>query len=235
MIPLKDDNPTRHFPIVTVVLIVINVAVYVFQFLLSQEAGQLLVFRYGAIPADLLGNRSSEPLGPPPPVTLLTSMFLHGSPLHVGGNMLYLWIFGNNIEDRMGRIRFLLFYLLCGLGAHAGHILTAPNSVIPTIGASGAIAGVLGAYLLLYPHARVLTLVPLGFFTRLIWVPAIFVLGLWIVVQILNGLPSLGGEAAAGIAWFAHIGGFLAGMVLIWPFLVGREAPPARREWAERW
>ena len=232
MIPLKDDNPTRRFPIVTVVLIVINVAIYVMQFLLPREAGELLVFRYGAIPADVLGNRSAEPLGPPAPVTLITSMFLHGSPLHVGGNMLYLWIFGNNIEDRVGPFRFLVFYLLCGFGAHAAHIFTAPNSVIPTIGASGAIAGVLGAYILLYPHARVLTLVPLGFFTRMIWVPAVFVLGLWIVVQILNGLPSLGGEAAAGIAWFAHIGGFLAGMLFIWPFLVGREAPPARREGA---
>jgi membrane associated rhomboid family serine protease len=150
--------------------------------------------------------------------------------------MLYLWIFGNNIEDRLGRIRFFLFYLVCGLGAHLAHILTSADSVIPTIGASGAIAGVLGAYVLLYPHARVLTLVPLGFFTRLVWIPAGFVLGLWFVVQFVNGLPSMRGENIGGVAWFAHIGGFVAGMVLVWVFLIGRAKPPGRREaWDRGW
>jgi len=233
MIPLKDDNPTRHFPVVTVALIAINVAIYVVQFLMPQEAGRALVERFGAIPADILGDPRGGRVASAGPVTLLSSMFLHGSPLHVAGNMLYLWIFGNNIEDRVGRVRFPAFYLLCGLGAHAAHIATSMHSVVPTIGASGAIAGVLGAYVLLYPKARVLVLLPLGFFSRTFWIPSVVVLGFWFVVQFLNGLPSLGGGDLGGVAWFAHIGGFVAGMILIWPFLIGTEPP--RRAWRPSW
>jgi membrane associated rhomboid family serine protease len=233
MIPLKDDNPTRHFPVVTLALIVVNAIVFAYQLLLPEAQGRRLVESFGAIPADILGL---EPRGaglPSAPVTLLSSMFLHGSILHLGGNMLYLWIFGNNIEDRLGALRFVGFYLVSGLGAHALHIATSRASVVPTIGASGAIAGVLGAYLLLYPRARVLVLVPLGFFTRLVWIPAVIVLSFWILLQFLNGLPSLGGADLGGVAWFAHVGGFIVGLVLALPLLAGTRRAPRGR--ASQW
>ena len=150
----------------------------------------------------------------PSALTVLTSMFLHAGLMHLGGNMLYLWIFGNNIEDVMGHGRFILFYLLCGVAAVFGHAFTAPDSTVPMIGASGAISGVLGAYLLLFPRARVLVLIPLGFLTRVMPVPAIVVLGFWIVMQIINGAFSWGG-LGGGVAWFAHIGGFAVGLALI--------------------
>jgi membrane associated rhomboid family serine protease len=147
----------------------------------------------------------------PPAATVATSMFLHGGFLHLAGNMLYLWIFGNNVEDAMGHVRFVIFYLLCGVGAALGQVLQDPSSEVPMIGASGAISGVLGAYVLLYPHARVLVLVPLGFMAHMVRMPAGWVLGLWFGIQILSSLGSQG----AGVAWFAHIGGFLVGMALI--------------------
>jgi membrane associated rhomboid family serine protease len=152
----------------------------------------------------------------PASMTLLTSMFLHGGFMHLIGNMLYLWIFGNNIEDIMGHVRFIFFYVLCGIIAALSHAAIDPDSTVPMIGASGAISGVLGAYLLIYPRAHVLVLIPLGFFTRLIYVPAGFVLGLWFILQILSGGMSLGQEGG-GVAFFAHVGGFVAGMALI-PF-----------------
>ncbi len=215
MIPLKDDNPTRRTSIVTILLIAINVVVFVYQMILPPPLGERLVADLGAIPEEVLRHPFGGGAGTPAVVTLLTSMFLHGSILHLVGNMLYLWIFGNNIEDSMGRGRFVVFYLLCGFGAHAAHIAVSAGSNVPTIGASGAIAGILGAYMLLYPGARVLTIIPLGFFTRFIWVPAIFVLGFWFVIQFLNGLPALGGQDGGGIAWFAHIGGFVTGLLFI--------------------
>ena len=215
MIPLRDDNPTRSRPVLTVLLIAANVLVFMYQLSLGQRQEQALVFQFGAIPAVIVGTQSlPEQLAAIPPVfSLFTSMFLHGGFMHLIGNMLYLWIFGNNIEDAMGRVRFLVFYLTCGVLAALAHIVSNPTSVIPTIGASGAISGVLGAYLLLYPHARVLTLIPLGFFTRLIYIPAGFVLGFWFVLQLLSG--SLSSPEGGGIAWFAHVGGFVAGMVLV--------------------
>jgi membrane associated rhomboid family serine protease len=149
-----------------------------------------------------------------PEVTLLTSMFVHAGFFHFAGNMLYLWIFGNNVEDSMGKIRFAIFYLLCGLGAAFVQIFVSPASRIPMVGASGAISGVLGAYLLLFPHARVLTLIPLGFFTQLVEIPAVIVLGFWIVVQLFNGLLTFN-FSGGGVAWFAHVGGFAVGMLLI--------------------
>ena len=153
-------------------------------------------------------------------MTVFTSMFLHGSPLHVGGNMLYLWIFGDNIEDALGHGRFLAFYLLSGVGAAAAQTVTSPTSVIPMIGASGAVSGVLGAYLLLFPYATILTLVIFGFFVRTVHIPAVIVLGFWIVLQLINGwltvsASAMGRGEIGGVAWFAHIGGFLAGMVLL--------------------
>ena len=212
MLPLKDDIPSRSVPVVTVGLIAMNILAFMYQFSLSGEgpggggrAAQELVLEFGLIPCRLTGQ-CRDALGMPSPfVTVFTSMFMHGGWVHLGGNMLYLWIFGDNVEDRFGHLKFLVFYLLC----------------VPMIGASGAVSGVLGAYLLLFPHARVLTLVTFGFFIRLVRIPALFVLGFWIVVQILNGFLSVGVAAArgqgagGGVAWFAHIGGFLAGMGLL--------------------
>jgi membrane associated rhomboid family serine protease len=215
MIPLHDDNPTRIKPVLTVMLIAANVLVFFYQLSLGPRQEQTLVYQYGAIPAVVVGTRHlpAQLAAIPPVLSLFTSMFLHGGFLHIIGNMLYLWIFGNNIEEAMGRARFLVFYLVCGVLAALAHILSNPSSVIPTIGASGAISGVLGAYLLLYPRARVLTLIPLGFFTRLIYIPAGIVLGFWFILQLISG--SLGSPEGGGVAWFAHVGGFVAGMALV--------------------
>jgi membrane associated rhomboid family serine protease len=214
MIPLRDENPTTLTPVVTVTLIVLNCLVFLYQVSLG-EAQEHFVLSYAAVPAELF--HTGAVIGAPQvpaAVTVLTSMFLHGGFLHLGGNMLYLWIFGNNIEDVMGHGRFVVFYLLAGVAAVFAHAVTAPESTVPMVGASGAISGVLGAYLLLFPTARVLVLIPLGFFTRLVTVPAVVVLGFWIVVQILNGAFSLAGPGG-GVAWFAHVGGFIAGLGLV--------------------
>ncbi|MDP2683314.1 MAG: rhomboid family intramembrane serine protease [Deltaproteobacteria bacterium] len=210
MIPLKDDNPTRTFPFVTILIIVTNIVVYIYQLTLGQKAETLFILRAGAIPYEIIRFADIHPLAfIPPPLTLFSAMFIHGGFLHVAGNMLYLWIFGDNIEDRLGHFRFIVFYLLSGLIASLAHIIMLPNSTIPMIGASGAIAGVLGAYFLLYPRAHVLTLVFFFFFVDIIRIPALVFLGLWFVFQILS---SAGG---GGIAWYAHIGGFIGGAVLV--------------------
>ena len=215
MIPLRDDNPTSTQPVFTVGLIAINVLVFLYQLSLGQ-GGNVFIYQFGAIPAVVFGSESLPPeiVAIPASMSVLTSMFLHGGFMHLIGNMLYLWIFGNNIEDAMGRIRFLIFYLLTGFAASMTHFITDVTSVIPTIGASGAISGVLGAYILLYPRAQVLVLIPLGFFTRLMYVPAGVVLGIYIVLQIFQGGLSLG-QQGGGVAWFAHIGGFVAGLALV--------------------
>jgi membrane associated rhomboid family serine protease len=218
-LPLKDENPTSRFPFVTVLIIAVNIGVFLYQ--AASPAGlESYVLRMGAVPYEITHFTTLR--GVPrlaPPLTLLTSMFLHGGLFHLLGNMLYLWIFGNNIEDRLGSARFILFYLVCGLGAGLTHILFNPNSMIPVIGASGAIAGILGAYLVLFPTARVLTLV----FIWVIPVPAAILLMLWLLGQLMN--VGLGG----GVAWFAHIGGFLIGLVLISRFRSPR--PPAPKVW----
>jgi membrane associated rhomboid family serine protease len=232
MIPLKDDVPARSVPLVTGALIVLNVLAYLYQVSLgldTEGAGarpaEAFVIEFGVIPCRLAGPcpaalaRIADDL-PHPWLTILTSMFLHGGPLHIGGNMLYLWIFGNNVEDTLGHGRFLAFYLASGVAAAAGQTLVTPSSPVPMIGASGAVSGVLGAYMLLFPYATVLTLVMFGFFVRFIRVPAMVVLGLWIVVQLLNGYITFSAQAmgrgeGGGVAWFAHIGGFLAGAVLL--------------------
>lgn len=220
MIPLRDINPRRRFPLVTLVLIVLNVLVFFYEFLLpSESALDRLVFTWGLVPARLTS------LDPRAVLTVFTSMFLHGGFMHLGGNMLYLWIFGDNIEAAMGGLRFLLFYLLCGVGAAVGQVLVNPLSEVPMVGASGAISGVLGAYLLLYPRAQVETLLLLGYFVRLVRLPALVVLGMWIFTQLLSGLASLGLQATGGVAWFAHIGGFAAGVILVGFF--------RRRRWWE--
>lgn len=228
MIPFKDDNPTERYPVVTIGLIVFNILVYVYQ--LSLGRGQeRFFFQMGAIPYEITHMVDIPPFALlPVPLTLVTAMFVHGGLMHLGGNMLYLWIFGDNVEDAMGRFRFLLFYLLCGIAASILHIVVDPNSKVPMIGASGAIAGILGAYLLLYPRARVYTLIFFFFFIQVIRLPALYVLGFWFLLQILYGLPSLGGISSGGIAWFAHIGGFVAGMILMKGFVRPR---PAKRMW----
>jgi membrane associated rhomboid family serine protease len=233
MIPLHDDNPTETMPLVTVGLVAACTVIFFYQLSLGSQAGQRFVYQYGAIPAVLFGQESL-PRGMaaiPASFSLITSMFLHGGFLHLIGNMLYLWIFGNNIEDAMGHIRFIGFYLLCGVIAAMSHALVAPGSVMPMIGASGAISGVLGAYLLLYPRAHVYVLIPFGFFFWRTYVPAFLVLGFWFVLQLISGTASIGG-GGGGVAWFAHIGGFLAGMVLI-GFFKHRSVrffnPPPRR------
>ena len=215
MIPYKDDNPTSTFPFVTIMLIVANM--YVFFYTITHmsdiEGYKKIVYSYGAIPSYLLSFEKLQPIHPS--LTVFTSMFMHGGLLHLGSNMLYLWIFGNNIEDTLGHFSFLMFYILCGIAAAYAHAFTAPSSLMPMIGASGAVSGVLGAYILMFPRAKVYTLIFLGFFIQVIRLPAYFVIGFWIVIQLLNGLFSKGVADQGGVAWFAHIGGFLAGLALI--------------------
>lgn len=215
MIPLRDDNPSELRPIVTVALIVIVTLVFLWQVSLGSRGGQAIVYSLGLIPSVLFGINTLPPelAAVPPSLTILTSMFLHGGWLHLIGNMLYLWIFGDNVEDAMGHGRFLLFYLLCGVAAALTQALPDPQSTVPMIGASGAISGVLGAYLLLYPRARVLVAVPIGFYVETLRLPAGIVLGLWFGLQLLSGLlaPAGGG----GVAFRAHIGGFIAGLALV--------------------
>lgn len=233
-LPLKDVNPTNRRPVATYALIAANVVVFIYQLSLGSRLGNAFVAAYGAIPfeitrwTDLVGDvQAGIPLvhvpGPHPIVlTLLTSMFMHGGLAHLGGNMLFLWIFGNNVEDILGPFRFVLFYLACGLGAHALHIASDPSSVVPTVGASGAVSGVLAGYLLAFPRARVLTLVFLGFFIRMAVLPAYFIIIYWFIIQFVFALASLGGTATGGVAWFAHVGGFLAGIALILAMAGGR-------------
>jgi len=218
MLPLKDDNPTWRRPYVTYGLIVLNVLVFLYELGLGRSL-QRFIFYYGVIPAEFT-HPTTFRVSPIFPFNLFTSMFLHGGFMHVAGNMLYLWIFGDNVEDAMGRFKFVIFYLLTGVLASFTHILISPTSKIPTIGASGAISGVLGAYFVLYPRARVLTLVPdpftFGLFYRIIPIPAFLVLGFWFVFQLFYGVlsvPSAG--RTGGVAFWAHIGGFVAGMFLI--------------------
>ena len=207
MIPIRDENPLQGTPYVTLGIIALNVLVYLYQFTMSPQRELVFAYQYGVVPALLTGALEVPQTLAwfPQPLTLITSVFLHGGFLHLAGNMLYLWIFGNNVEDYLGAVRFILFYLVSGLGASLTHILTHPNSQVPMIGASGAIAGILGAYLLLYPSARIITLV----FIFIVPIPAAIILIIWFVGQITN--VGLGG----GVAWFAHIGGFLIGMALI--------------------
>ena len=216
MIPLHDDNPTTIKPIVTISFIITCVAVFFYQLSLPGSAERIFVYQFGAIPAVIFGEDSIsfKHAVIPAPLSLISSMFLHGGWMHLIGNMLYLWVFANNIEDAMGHRRFIAFYTLCGVVAALSHAITAPGSPIPMVGASGAISGVLGAYLLLYPRSSILVLVPIWVFIKVVRVPAALVLGFWFLIQILSGSASLSG-GSGGVAWFAHIGGFIAGMVLI--------------------
>ncbi|MDQ4049334.1 MAG: rhomboid family intramembrane serine protease [Actinomycetota bacterium] len=239
MFPLKDDIPTRRFPILTVALIVANVVMFfAFQGAFFDDAEfDSKVVEYGAIPYEIThpgkecgvvpGSErvacegqpgvGDAPDQAPTWLTILTSMFMHGGLLHLGGNMLFLWIFGNNIEDSMGRPRFIAFYLLGGLAALLAQTIIEPNAAVPTIGASGAVAAVLGGYALLYPRARVVTVIFIIIFFTIVTLPALLVLGAWFLLQLLNGAGSLAqpvGEGG-GVAYFAHIGGFLFGLLMI--------------------
>jgi membrane associated rhomboid family serine protease len=221
MIPLRDDNPTTLKPVITIGLMVLCTLAFFWQLSLGAHA-EAVIQALGVMPAALFGNQSLPPelRQIPAALTIVTSMFLHGGWMHLIGNMLYLWIFGNNVEDAMGHGRFVVFYLLCGVAAVLAQALPAPDSTIPMIGASGAISGVLGAYLLLYPRARVLVLIPLGYFSRMVYLPAMLVLGFWFLLQFFSIL--LTDPNQPGVAFGAHAGGFVAGMLLI-PLFKRRE------------
>jgi membrane associated rhomboid family serine protease len=242
VIPFRDDNPTRSVPIVTIGLIAVNVAVYLYQVVLPGLRQELFIYTHAAIPAVLLGQVGLEqvlphqllaaahhyhiPILPVQPawLTIFTAMFIHGGFMHIAGNMLYLWIFGNNVEDLLGSVRFVVFYFICGTVAAALQIAFSLHSPVPMIGASGAIAGVLGAYYIKFPQARVQCLVFLFLFITVIWLPAGLVLLLWFLLQVLDSLGTLGRSGApGGVAVFAHIGGFVAGWLLI------RRFEPRRR------
>jgi rhomboid family protein len=227
LIPLRDDNPTRSRPVVTILLIVLCALVFLWQLSLSPNGQQQAAYLFGMIPAVLFGNAELEGQWIPAGATLVTSMFLHGGWLHLLGNMLYLWIFGDNIEDRLGRVRFVLFYLLCGVVAALGQGIADPRSEVPMIGASGAISGVLGAYIVLYPKAKVLVLVPLVVYITTLRVPAIVVLGLWFAGQLLSSLVAAPGSGG-GVAFAAHVGGFVAGLMTIRLFVRDRRRPRRR-------
>jgi membrane associated rhomboid family serine protease len=212
VIPYKDDNPTHIIPFITIGIIILNIAVF-FSQLASSAGMNTITYAYGAIPYSLLTFESQQPVHPA--MTVFSSMFMHGGLFHLGGNMLYLWIFGNNIEDRLGHVRFIIFYLFCGICAAYSHALTNPDSTIPMIGASGAVSGILGAYILLFPRANVHTLLFLGFFITTVKIPALIVIGFWAIIQFLNGMVSSGLQNTGGVAWFAHLGGFLIGLLTI--------------------
>ncbi len=203
MFPLRDVIPSRTVPFITVTIIALNALAWVFELAIPRDSLPVFLQLYGVVPAEFS------------PPTLITSMFLHGSWMHVIGNMWWLWIFGDNVEDRLGHGRFLVFYLLCGIAAALGQMLMDPSSTLPTIGASGAIAGVMGAYIVLYPHSRVLTLVPIFFFVEVIELPAVLLLGVWFVMQLFSAgaVAVTASTASGGVAFMAHVAGFVVGML----------------------
>ncbi|MCX7667591.1 MAG: rhomboid family intramembrane serine protease [Atribacterota bacterium] len=212
MIPIRDELPTRRFPAVTVFIIGLNVAVFLFQTLFGASSDWFF-FKTGLIPAFLWGRVKPLQGGINPLITLFTSQFVHGNFLHLFFNMLYLWIFGNNVEDTLGHLQFILFYLSCGAIASLIHAMVFPGSLVPTVGASGAIAGVMGGYLVFFPYARVVVMVFWGFFVQFLRVPALVLLGFWIILQVVYGLFSLAIPNYGGVAWFAHLGGFAVGVL----------------------
>ena len=216
MFPLRDTQRSYSTPVVTILLIVTNLLIFLYQFSLDPYTQNALVYTYGLTPARFH------------PIDMLTSMFLHGGWMHVIGNMWFLWVFGDNVEDILGHGKFFVFCLLCGIAAAATHILFNADSRLPTVGASGAIAGVMGAYLVKFPHNRILTLIFVGF-VFFLDIPAVLVLGFWFVLQLFSGVGTVGTTYASqgGVAWFAHVGGFIAGMILV--NLLGARAPYYRR------
>ena len=215
MFPISDDNPRHLTPWVSWTIIGLNIVAFLWQLSLGPAGGERVIYALGFIPARFFGHAELPPEldGADPWATILTSMFMHGGWLHLGSNMLYLWIFGDNIEDSMGHVRFLVFYLLCGAAAALAQGFVDPASAIPMVGASGAISGVLGAYILLHPRATVRVLIFLGLFITVAHVPAMIVLGIWFLLQLVSGFATP--AEGSGVAFWAHIGGFVAGFVLI--------------------
>jgi membrane associated rhomboid family serine protease len=214
MIPLKDDNPTRRIPFINLLLIAANLALFGYQYFYLPQGPAYLINTLGFIPSETFSFTDRPPLtNVPLPLTLVTSTFIHGGWLHLLGNMLYLFIFGDNVEDRLGHGRYLVFYVASGTAAGLVHGILFAQSNVPCVGASGAIAGVLAAYMFFYPKAKVSTLFIIFVFFRIVRLPAVVVLGLWIVLQIVSGMTELSSQAG-GVAWFAHIGGFAAGAIL---------------------
>ncbi|MBM4042533.1 MAG: rhomboid family intramembrane serine protease [Planctomycetes bacterium] len=244
MFPYRDHNPSGTAPVVTVTLIALNCIAFVVELQQGEGLGDFLK-GYGLRPARVFAGAAPEavPLAVPwrpeqrqvhsVPVwlTFFTSMFLHGGWMHLLGNMWYLWIFGDNVEDRMGHIKFLVFYLLCGLAAAGAQLAANSGSNVPMVGASGAIAGVLGAYLLAFPYARVSTLIFLGFFITVVQLPAFILLGFWFLLQFFSGMESMTLAETGGVAWWAHVGGFVAGMLLLFVF---QKPEPKRRAYVYR-
>lgn len=254
MIPLRDNIPSRTTPVVNYLLIAACAIVFLFQLTESGDpTDPSIVERYAMIPARILNpdaeieipvhselvqlpdgrvaervfTRPAFPAAVPTVLTLLTCTFLHGGWLHFLGNMWFLWIFGDNVEDRLGKAAYLAFYLAGGVAASLAHYISDPSSTIPTLGASGAIAAVMGAYLVLYPHARVLTLIPIFIFIQLLWIPAVWFLGIWFVIQLFQGVASITATSAAGVAWWAHAGGFAVGAAGAWLMHKTRHDRPA--------
>lgn len=224
MLPLRDLNPTRRMPVLTYTLIAVNVLVFLWEMSLSPEQLQRAFITLSVVPA----NVSANPFSVETLLDLVRSMFFHGGYEHIIGNMLYLWLFGDNVEDRFGGLLYLALYFITGFVASIAQVIIDPTSTIPLVGASGAIAGVLGSYLILYPNVRVEGIIPLGYFSQLSAWPAWIVLGLWFVLQLFNGIASLGVAAAyGGVAFFAHVGGFVAGLVLTFLFMMIVPQPPA--------
>jgi membrane associated rhomboid family serine protease len=253
MIPIGDSVQSRTFPFVNVTIIALNVLIFLYELTLSTSAapGALpqidrFFFNWGVIPAcvsdefgasEIAGRNAAAVCGiNHPTASVFYSMFIHGGWLHLVGNMIFLWVFGDNVEDALGHIRYALFYLVVGLAATAAQVATNQDALVPAIGASGAIAGVLAAYLVLYPRATVVALVPFIFFIPL-QVPAVLLIGLWFLMQLFNGLSALTSSVAGatgGVAWFAHIGGFVAGLVLVKLFVIGRRVRAPRHTMAWR-
>ena len=215
MIPLKDDNPTNSTPIITYIIIGICVVVFLLEISSPNYSSGALFYSWGVIPASLVHNLQvpEEIYRVPPMATLITSMFMHGGFMHLIGNMLYMWIFADNIEDELGKTKFIIFYILSGIAAALTQVYMNTESTVPMVGASGAIGGVLGAYIINHPRAKVLVLIPLGFFTQIIKVPAIFVLGIWFILQFVSSAFS--SSSGGGVAYGAHIGGFIFGAIAI--------------------
>lgn len=214
MIPLRDSARSRTFPYVNFALIVVNFLVFFWELSFEQYQLNQIFYIFGVVPAEVLNTFLTGAPVEPVVLSFFTAMFFHGGWVHIIGNMWYLWIFGDNIEDRLGHLRYLLFYLLTGVIAGLVHVLANPGSAVPVIGASGAVAGILGAYFIMFPRSRILSLVPIFVFLTLMEVPAVLFIGLWFLIQLFNTFGSIGGTANA-VAWWAHLGGFIAGAVLV--------------------
>jgi len=221
--PYRDDNPIDSRPYVTIGLIALNILIYLFVSVGGSDTYRFAVINYGLIPAELTHFHNFYPSTAVPPIAnLVTALFMHGSFMHLAGNMWFLWIFGDNVEDRLGHFRYLVFYILAGIAASLLHVALFSESIAPVIGASGAISGVLGAYAVLYPNARIRTFVFIFIYLDFIKVPAVLFIGIWIIFQVASGLFSLGHGGSGGVAWFAHVGGFLFGVYAL-RFFIGKK------------